>query len=47
MSKLFAAFLIVGVPLLLSLSWFFFWVVKILKASKKRKPRAGNPGAGH
>jgi hypothetical protein len=38
MSKLLAAFLIVGVPLIVSLSWFFFWVVRIIRAGKKKKP---------
>jgi hypothetical protein len=46
MSKLLAAFLIVGIPLLLSLSWFFYWVVKLLRASKKKKPRADSAGPG-
>ena len=39
MSKLLAAFLIVGIPLLLSLSWFFYWVVRIVRATKKKKKR--------
>lgn len=45
MTKLMAAFLIVGVPFVLSVSWFLFWVVRIVRAGKKRPP-AGNADRG-
>ena len=45
MSPILAKILLVGVPFLLSLLWFAFWVVKLLKSVKKlRKPGPGNPG---
>ncbi|HEY9595930.1 MAG TPA: hypothetical protein VHE79_15730 [Spirochaetia bacterium] len=47
MSKLLAVFLIVGIPLILSLAWFFYWVVRIVHAAKKKKrPHAGDADEG-
>jgi hypothetical protein len=37
MSPLAAKILIVGVPLLLSLGWFLFWVFRLAKASRRMK----------
>ena len=48
MNTTLAKILLLGVPLLLSLSWFAFWVVKLLKTAKKLKSKAAHqvPGAG-
>jgi hypothetical protein len=40
MTKLLAAVLIVGVPFILSVSWFAFWVVRIVKAGRKNRQNA-------
>jgi Na+-driven multidrug efflux pump len=47
MNTTLAKVLLLGVPLLLSLSWFAFWVVRILKTSKKLKRRTSNPEEMH
>jgi len=33
-----AKILIVGVPFALSLGWFLFWVLRLTRASRSRKP---------
>lgn len=43
MTKLAAVLLIVVVPLVLSLAWFAFWVVRLLKASRQAREKAGAP----
>jgi hypothetical protein len=41
MSPLAAKILIVGVPLVISLSWFIYWVARLARAGRKlKKPRA-------
>lgn len=48
MSPLAARILIVGVPLLLSLSWFLYWVLKLARAARRLKSDTGthkDPGA--
>jgi len=37
MTALAAKILIIGVPLLLSLSWFLFWVVRLAGAARRAK----------
>ncbi len=44
MSSTFAKILFVGVPLILSLAWFIFWVVKLTRTARKLKKRTGDPG---
>jgi hypothetical protein len=46
MSPTLAKVLLVGAPFLLSLSWFAFWVVKILRTAKKLKNRASGIANG-
>jgi len=46
MNTTLAKILLLGVPLLLSLSWFAFWVVKLLKTAKKLKSKAANKVSG-
>jgi hypothetical protein len=41
MNRLVPALLIVGVPLLLSLSWFVFWVLRLRRAAREAKTRLG------
>jgi hypothetical protein len=44
MSSTFAKILFVGVPLILSLAWFAFWVVKLTRTARKLKKQSGEPG---
>ena len=45
MSPLAAKILIVGVPLVLSLSWFLFWVMRLARAARRLKASPGkDPG---
>ncbi len=37
MSPLAARILIVGIPLLISLSWFLFWVLRLARAARRLK----------
>jgi hypothetical protein len=37
MSPLASKILIVGVPLLISLAWFLFWVLRLTRAARKIK----------
>ncbi len=48
MSPLAAKIMIVGIPLLLSLSWFLFWVLRLAGAARRLKERQhqGRDGAG-
>jgi hypothetical protein len=39
MSRLAAILLIIVVPLLLSLAWFAFWVVRLVKASRQARAK--------
>jgi hypothetical protein len=39
MSRTVAIILIVVVPLLLSLAWFAFWVVKVMRAGREARSR--------
>jgi hypothetical protein len=41
MSPLAAKILIVGGSLLVSLSWFFFWVLRLTRAARRLKHSAG------
>ncbi len=41
MNSLVLKILILGFPLLLSLAWFIFWVVKLLRAARKLKKQSG------
>jgi len=41
MSPLAAKILIVGVPLLISLSWFVFWVLRLTRAARRLKTASG------
>jgi len=43
MNALTAKIVIVGIPLALSLTWFFFWVARLTRAGKKthKPPRQG------
>jgi hypothetical protein len=45
MKRLVAALVIVGFPMVLSLSWFIFWVLRLRKAARDAKARnaAGEP----
>ena len=43
MSPLAAKILIIGIPLLLSLSWFVFWVVRLAGAAKRLKTPPAPP----
>jgi hypothetical protein len=45
MSPLAAKILIVGAPLIISLTWFLFWVLRLSGAARKLKSRQG-PGKG-
>ena len=38
--------LLVGLPLVASLSWFVFWVVRLLRLAKKLRGRAQRPENG-
>ncbi len=38
MSPLAAKVLIIGIPLLLSVSWFLYWVLKLASAARRLKP---------
>ena len=40
MTPLMAKLLIVGVPLLLSLGWFLFWVVRLARAGRRLRSGA-------
>ena len=46
MTAVAAKILIFGVPLALSLSWFLFWVVRLSRAARRLKSRAGGASAG-
>ncbi|MGA2764280.1 MAG: hypothetical protein ABSG17_13035 [Spirochaetia bacterium] len=47
MSPILAKILLLGIPLFLSLSWFAFWMVKLLRTVKKVKRDASrHPGPG-
>ena len=46
MASLTAKILIFGVPLALSLSWFFFWVIRLARASRRLKARPAPGSAG-
>jgi len=39
-----AKILIFGVPLLLSLSWFLFWVIRLVRAGRRLKSGSGSRG---
>jgi hypothetical protein len=45
MSPLAPKILIVGVPLVISLAWFLFWVLRLAGAARKLKSKSG-PGKG-
>ena len=42
MSPLAAKALLVGIPLLISLAWFLFWVVRITGAARRIKSASGS-----
>ncbi len=44
MTPLAAKILIFGVPLVLSLSWFLFWVIRLIRASRRLKSGRGSGG---
>jgi hypothetical protein len=44
MTPLAAKILIFGVPLLLSLSWFLFWVIRLARAGRRLKSGGGTQG---
>lgn len=44
MTPLAAKILIFGVPLALSLSWFFFWVIRLTRARRRLKSGSQPPG---
>jgi hypothetical protein len=46
MTSLAAKILIFGVPLALSLSWFLFWVIRLRRAGRRLKSRAGSASNG-
>ena len=46
MSSTFAKLMFVGIPLLLSLGWFVFWVVRLTRTARKLKEKAGARSAG-
>ncbi|HVO38903.1 MAG TPA: hypothetical protein VMV03_07730 [Spirochaetia bacterium] len=45
MNPTFAKMLFVGVPLIVSLAWFVFWVVKLTRTARKLRKRPGEPGS--
>jgi hypothetical protein len=44
MTPLAAKILIFGLPLLLSLSWFLFWVIRLARAGRRLKSGDGSRG---
>jgi hypothetical protein len=46
MSPLASKILIVGIPLLISLAWFLFWVLRLAGAARKLKESKGDPPKG-
>jgi hypothetical protein len=46
MSPTFAKILFVGVPLILSLAWFVFWVVKLTRTARKMRKRSSGDSSG-
>ena len=47
MSPILAKILLLGIPLVLSLAWFAFWMVKLLRTARKVKRDASHsPGPG-
>lgn len=46
MSPVLAKIVLVGIPFVLSVGWFVFWVVKLTREARKRRnqPRAPGPG---
>jgi len=47
MSPLAAKILIVGIPFILSLSWFLFWVLRLTSAARKNKSAKNSRRAHH
>jgi ABC-type uncharacterized transport system permease subunit len=45
MSPLAAKILIVGVPLLISLAWFLFWVLRLTRAARNLRDSGAGPNA--
>jgi hypothetical protein len=43
MTPLAAKIMIFGVPLLLSLAWFIFWVIRLRRAGRRLKSEGGSP----
>ena len=41
MSPLTAKILIVGIPFILSLAWFLFWVIRLTRTARKMKSALG------
>jgi len=46
MSATLGKILVVGLPLLLSLSWFVFWVIKLLRLARRLKDQASRSARG-
>jgi hypothetical protein len=45
MSNALAKVLIIGVPLILSLSWFVYWVVRLARFGRRKKTPPDAPAA--
>ena len=46
MRDIFAKVIIIGIPLVLSLSWFLYWVIRLRRFQKKKKSPTSSAGRG-